>query len=141
MFFEIDIDPKERAIGRFIGSVRKALMRAAFSEKVSQQSIAKKLGVNRSVINRILKGEANLTLRSVAEIAWALGWEIDFALRKPSKASVPKNVQVETHHGVFHEPTTPLSDEELSALLGNPNMTMLICRTDNDNFAPVEVAA
>ena len=54
MSFELDISPKERSAARFIGSVRKTLMRAAFSEKetagITQQSIATKLGVNRSVI-------------------------------------------------------------------------------------------
>lgn len=86
MSYELKISAKDRAAGRFIGSVKKELMRAAFTEKensrVTQQSIAAKLGVNRSVIHRMLKGETNLTLRSVAEIAWALGWVINFSLSK-----------------------------------------------------------
>ena len=49
---------------------------------MSQQAIAEKLGVNRSVINRLLRGTANLTLRTVGELAWALGLEIIFIIRK-----------------------------------------------------------
>lgn len=86
MSYELKIDPKSRAAGRFIGHVRKALVSAAIDEKketgVNQNQIATRLGVNRSVINRLLRGEANLTLRSVAEIAWALGWEPVFSLRR-----------------------------------------------------------
>ena len=77
MSFELKISARDRMAGRFIGAVRKALLVAALEEKersgVTQQSIAAKLGINRSVINRLLRGEANLTLRSVAELAWALG--------------------------------------------------------------------
>ena len=86
MSYEIKIDPKKRAAGRFIGAVRKALVEAAIDEKkrsgISQQRVAECLGVNRSVINRMLNGSANLTLRSVAELAWALGLEPSFALKR-----------------------------------------------------------
>ncbi len=90
MSFELNVNPKDRVAGRFIGAVRRALIKAALEEKertgASQQSIAAKLGVNRSVINRLLRGEANLTLRSVAEIAWALGRAPTFALQETPKS-------------------------------------------------------
>jgi DNA-binding phage protein len=86
MSYELKIDPKRRAAGRFIGTVRKALINAALEEKqsrgLSQQKVAECLGVNRSVINRMLRGEVNLTLRSVAELAWAMGWQPHFSLRR-----------------------------------------------------------
>jgi len=95
MSYELRIDPKPRAAGRFIGQVRKALVSAAIEEKketgISQQQIASRLGVNRSVINRLLRGEANLTLRSVAEIAWALGLEPVFTLRRRVPQSPTRN--------------------------------------------------
>ena len=47
------------------------------------QHYAKKLEVHRSLINRQLSGEANLTLRSLADLAWAMGMEISFELKKP----------------------------------------------------------
>ena len=83
-----DIGGKKRAAARFIGRVRAELQRALISEKatrkLTQQAIAKLIGVNRSVINRQLMGYENMTLRSVAELAWALGWDILFELRKPA---------------------------------------------------------
>ena len=86
MSYELKIDPKRRAAGRFIGTVRKALINAALVEKqrngLTQQKVAECLGVNRSVINRMLRGEVNLTLRSVAELAWAMGWQPQFSLKR-----------------------------------------------------------
>ncbi|MGH6761364.1 MAG: helix-turn-helix domain-containing protein [Phyllobacterium sp.] len=83
MSYKLRIPPKDRASGRFIALVRKALISAAMDEKgVSQQSIANKLGVNRSVVNRLLRGESNLTLRSIGELAWALEYKPSFKLEK-----------------------------------------------------------
>lgn len=83
MFYELKIDEKDRVAGRFISSVKKKLFMAAFDEagkkKTTQQAIATKLGVNRSVINRMLRN-GNITLRSVGEIAWALGKTPRFTL-------------------------------------------------------------
>ena len=48
-----------------------------------QQALAEKLGMQRSLINRQLAGEANLSLRSLADLAWAMDMEISFELKKP----------------------------------------------------------
>ena len=97
MSYELKISPKDRAASRLISSVRRSLTMAALSSKmddgISQQSIADKIGVNRSVINRLLKGTANLTIRTVAEIAWALGYEVIFVIRK-----IPTRFERATSH-------------------------------------------
>jgi plasmid maintenance system antidote protein VapI len=86
MSYELKISPKKRAASRFIGKVRKALVSAAIDTKkdsgLTQQQLALALGVNRSAITRMLKGEGNLTLRSVGELAWAMGWEPDFTMNR-----------------------------------------------------------
>ncbi|SRR5579883_303276 len=86
MSYELKIDEKSRAAGRLIGSVRKGLILAAIEAKketgISQQDVASQLGINKSVVNRLLRGNANLTLRTIAELAWALGYEIVFSIRK-----------------------------------------------------------
>jgi DNA-binding phage protein len=149
MSYEFRIGAKDRAAGRFIGAVKKALLRAALFEKqesgVTQQSIAQKLGVNRSVIHRMLKGEANLTLRSVAEIAWALGWEIDFTLKRAATNVVTSVAPIVASDSTIVVPKqTELSAEEISVLLKNAKNIQPIAvesRVQNDNYAPVEVAA
>jgi plasmid maintenance system antidote protein VapI len=84
--YVFDIGERARRASRFITHVRAELQRAFVAEKsvrkITQQKVAELLGVNRSVVNRQLTGEENLTLRSVAELAWALGWQPVFELRK-----------------------------------------------------------
>lgn len=99
MSYELNIDPKRRAAGRFIGSVRKELIGAALDEKtnnrVTQQTIANRLGVNKSVISRLLRGESNLTLRTIAELAWALGYVPRLVLERRA------SVEGSNHAGEF----------------------------------------
>ena len=82
--FQITIAPNRRAAGRFISKVRRDLIKALAEEKahrgVTQSQIARNIGVHRSVINRELKGRNDITLGRVAELAWALGREINFEL-------------------------------------------------------------
>jgi hypothetical protein len=87
MSYRLKIDPRQRKAGRFIGLVRDSFLRAISDERksgnrVTQQAIAQKLGVDRSVVNRWLTGEANLTLRSISDLAWALDRDVFFELRK-----------------------------------------------------------
>jgi transcriptional regulator with XRE-family HTH domain len=85
--FHFDIGSRARNAGRLIGRVQSELLRVISEKKAerkfSQQSLAHKLQVHRSLINRQLSGEANLTLRSLADLAWALGMEISFELKDP----------------------------------------------------------
>ena len=85
--FHFDIGSRARHAGRFIGRVRGELLRALSQRKseghLPQQALAEKLGIERSAINRQLSGEANLTLRSLADLAWAMDMEISFALKAP----------------------------------------------------------
>jgi transcriptional regulator with XRE-family HTH domain len=86
--FHFDIGGRARHAGRFIGRVRGELLRALSEWKtdggLSQQALAQKLETERALINRQLSGEANLTLRSLADLAWAMDMEISFELKKPA---------------------------------------------------------
>jgi hypothetical protein len=84
--FDFDIGEQARVGSRFISHVRDEIQRALFSEKrarkITQQQIADKLGTSRAVINRQIMGLENMTLRRVAEILWAIGWEPYFGVRR-----------------------------------------------------------
>jgi DNA-binding XRE family transcriptional regulator len=84
--FQITIAPNRRAAARFVSQVRRALQKAFAEEQkkqgLSQADIARAIGVNRSVINRELKGFKDITLGRVAELAWALGRAPTFHLDK-----------------------------------------------------------
>ena len=80
MSYQMRNDPRARKAGRFIHRVQKELQNAFVASGMKQQEIAEKLGVNRSVVNKRLLGEANLTLRTIADLAWAMDAEIKFSL-------------------------------------------------------------
>jgi hypothetical protein len=86
-FYRLDIGARARTTGRFIGRVRSQLLQALVEERLTtgltQQRLSETLEVPRGLLNRQLAGEADLTLRSVAELAWALNREVHIELRKP----------------------------------------------------------
>jgi plasmid maintenance system antidote protein VapI len=89
--FQIAISPSRRAAARFIARVRRALQTAVVEEGerngVNQSQIARSIGVHRSVISRELNGRQDITLGRIAELAWALGREIEFELVEPKVAA------------------------------------------------------
>jgi hypothetical protein len=86
--FELDIvDEKSRAgsefMARVITEIQRALANEKLSRKLTQQSIAEKIGTSRAVINRQVQGFENLSARRIGELLWAIGWEPYFEARKP----------------------------------------------------------
>ncbi|MCR9193984.1 MAG: helix-turn-helix domain-containing protein [Hyphomonas sp.] len=75
MLFQIGIDPNRRAATRFIGKVRRALIKLMVDNpEVSRKQVADAIGVHRSVITRQLNGDTDINVGRIAEIAWALGY-------------------------------------------------------------------
>lgn len=63
-------------------------LREAFLERFdagdeTQASLAKKLGVDRSSVNRRLRGEANMTIKTLADMVWALEHCVDVRIFDP----------------------------------------------------------
>jgi transcriptional regulator with XRE-family HTH domain len=88
--FQIAISPSRRAAARFVARVRRALQTAVVEEGerngITQSEIARSIGVHRSVISRELNGRQDITLGRIAELAWAMGREIEFDLVEPKVA-------------------------------------------------------
>lgn len=84
--YEFNIGAKARAGTRFLSDVRDEIHRAFSVEKgkrkITQLMIAERLGVNRSVVNRQIMGLENLTVKSIGELLWAIGWEPHFEARE-----------------------------------------------------------
>ena len=82
--FQITIAPHKRAAARFIAGVRRELQKAFSEEKakrgLNQSEIGRMLGVHRTVIHRELRGDSDLTLGRVAELACVLGRVPKFSL-------------------------------------------------------------
>jgi transcriptional regulator with XRE-family HTH domain len=91
MSFLFEIGRRRRKAGRFIGHVRRELLKAFTEEQqardLTRDELARELGVHKSVITRRLNGSSNLTLRVVAEMADALGRDIRFSLERPVRSA------------------------------------------------------
>lgn len=81
MSYQLKIDPKDANSARFISSLSRKIQRELIASGMTQQEIAELLGVDRSVVNRRIKGDANLTARSIAEFAFAFGKELELNFR------------------------------------------------------------
>jgi transcriptional regulator with XRE-family HTH domain len=84
--FQITISPTRRSAARFIASVRRAIQQALAEEYkergLTQSEIARIIKVHRSVINREIRGDKDLTLGRIGELAHALGRHPTFSLPK-----------------------------------------------------------
>jgi transcriptional regulator with XRE-family HTH domain len=108
MAYRVEVSPRSRHVGRFIGRVRNELLKAISDERrasgLNQQRLAEKLELQRAELNRQLAGRSHLTLRSVAELSWALGCDIHFELRKPTEEP-GQNLNLETTTLEWNPPT------------------------------------
>lgn len=83
--FRLSITPKRRAAVRFVGQVRRSLQKAlADNPEINQAGIARALEVDRSVITKQLRGERDISLSRVGELAWAMGVEAQLLLHQKS---------------------------------------------------------
>ncbi len=101
MSFQISIPPSRQVAARFVDKVRHALLKAVMESGISQSEIARRLGINRSVIHRELKGYQDITLGRAAQLAWAVGKRATFTLEEQSadSSNMPKvefSVRMET---------------------------------------------
>jgi hypothetical protein len=89
--FRLSVPPPRRAAAKFVSKVHRRLQKAyAGTPDVTQTAIADALGVHRSVISRQLRGQQDMSLGRVAELAWAMGYEAEFELVK-EQAPVSQN--------------------------------------------------
>ncbi|ANL45821.1 helix-turn-helix domain-containing protein [Rhizobium phaseoli] len=93
MSFQFELDPREEASAALIADVAQNL-RAAVNEfrashGGSQSDIAAKLDTDRAVLSKCLSGFRNITLKTLSDIAWAIGAKVEVKVTMPS--IVPKN--------------------------------------------------
>lgn len=77
---------KERISSRFLAQVHAEIANAAILAKaergLTQSRVAEELGVDKSVISRILKGVGNPTVRTIGELTAILGYRPELVLHK-----------------------------------------------------------
>lgn len=122
--FRFEIQPRSRKASRLFGTVLRELKKAIAAEGLTMAELGRRLGVNRSVVTRQVTGHANLTLRSLADLAWATDHDIVFQLKKPSPA-FRQNSRVLLPSTSFYEPPRPKTNAAASLI-----------RTNDDVFEP-----
>lgn len=86
-------DPRRRVFIQLIGDIRHALNEALTEEyksrKLTRSDVAKILHTNKSFVSRKLSGESNMTLATLADLAYALDRDVEIALpsRRPEEGS------------------------------------------------------
>ena len=85
------VSPRRATFLNLVSQVGSQL-RDAYSHRYEQRaenqaSIAKKLDVDRSAINRRLSGHTNMTLQSLADMVWSLGYAIKVIIFDPTTQS------------------------------------------------------
>jgi hypothetical protein len=78
-----------RLVGQIEGQLRDAYYRRFHIDRINQSSLAKKLGVGRSVVHRRLTGGQNMTIQTVADMVWGLGYAIDVKIYDPEEHPKP----------------------------------------------------
>jgi transcriptional regulator with XRE-family HTH domain len=91
----LDISPQQmagsQAVHEAISGMRNAFLRARSVSRITQQSIALKLGVGRSIINRRLLGRENMTVRTLGELAWAMGYKLNISFTAADEHAGKRN--------------------------------------------------
>ncbi len=82
MSYKFSLSPKARRTTRTMTMFHRKIQYALIKSGMKQQEIAKKLDIDRAVINKRLKSDANITIRSISEFAYALNMEVSFDLVK-----------------------------------------------------------
>ena len=62
------------------------LCRTMDEERLSKASVAERIGKSKAFVTQVLSGRRNMTLRTLAELAWACGHAVDLRLTKTSQA-------------------------------------------------------
>jgi transcriptional regulator with XRE-family HTH domain len=79
-------------VGKVEGQIRDVFTKKAETDGLTQAQVAAKLGVGRSVVHRRLTGRTNMTVETLADMAWAIGAciEVDIydPLERPEKNHV-----------------------------------------------------
>lgn len=87
--FKFKADPRQRQFLKLIAIVRRELGNAYATEnkagQITQSILANKLNVDKAAIHRRLNVDANMTLRTLADMAWALNHLIDVRIFKAAQ--------------------------------------------------------
>ena len=84
--FKFKTDARKKKFIRLVSDVHaelaEAIYRGEHNKSGTKAELARKLGINKSVLSRRLNGTSNMTLLAIADIAWATDCDINFKMTK-----------------------------------------------------------
>lgn len=69
-------------------SALEEISRVMETENISRADMAAKLGKSRAFVTQVLRGSNNITIRTLADFAWASGRTVDIRFRKGERFSI-----------------------------------------------------
>ena len=109
MSSNLHLSKRRRAYVRLLGEIQNALLEALDEEHhqrgLTRAEIARIIGRNKSFVTRKLNGQSNMTLESLADLA--------FALDRPIKVRLPSRV-ADRGSNVVRETTTSTSQDNIN---------------------------
>lgn len=95
--------------------LRDAFSERYLEEKETKSSLSKKLGINRSLVTRRLRGETNMTTKTIADMVWALGQSIRVDIFDPNERALNEKVVVSQHNKSYEIRSLNSNTEQVSA--------------------------
>jgi transcriptional regulator with XRE-family HTH domain len=126
--FRTKIDARRQTFLVLVGEIERQL-REAYDRKfrareATQSSLANKLGINRSAVNRRLTGRTNMTIETLADMVWALDQSVSVKIFDPTEFQGLNNMFKPQSAPVAPKatPGTPIQDQRpeiLEELIGS----------------------
>lgn len=96
------------------GQIRDAYAKKYEAGVLNQSTLADRLGVDRSAINRRLTGRVNMTEETIADMVWGLEHDIEVRIFDPAEATV--------NHGFSREElSAPIPPRKHEQIVGEPD--------------------
>ena len=103
--------------GQIESQLREAYGRKHAAGKVTQSSIASRLGINRSAVHHRLMGRTNMTIETIADMVWALDHDIVVNIYDPLEVRGGSNDKRENAPPLKHRGTPSRSDNQSTVLM------------------------
>ncbi len=123
-------DPEFRrllSIEALVTEASEMIARLMAEQKVSKADLARRLNKSRAWVTQLLSGRANMTVRTLAEVAYALDAEVKLNAQPPSRKMAGKPV------GAAWQPVVFMMDDYL---VESPMASERLFRLQTDQMMP-----
>ena len=90
---------KEMAIESLVAEAAEGIAQLMAAQNLSKADVARRLNKSRAWVTQLLNGKANMTIRTLAEVTFALGGQLSIQSKLEHKAATPAPGNLEAHCG------------------------------------------